>query len=306
MSTHRHGAIQFATVTSGSAVEFCRVDNLDVQGEPKRTRQRCNGNVMSDILTVDEVNAQFKWDAKDLEAVAALLCHPYGNTVTDIDVWMREVAALGPTALATATHKNYSIPLGFVYWTAINMNAKQDIAVNCVLDTIFDPAGVETVPFTVVSTIAHPAVTGGAKIFTLGMTKLNGTAIPRVQSVTISNEFQFEADDDIVRGVYKERTIINDSVTTIRVKTKDRFNWITAGLGGLALNGTTGFTTFARRKNYAESASEHVKIVASTGQVFPINAQGQGSQLMVDEFVVEVTLPASGSALAFTTGQAIS
>ena len=306
--TERHGGIEIGGVTGGSATEVCRVDNFDVQGEPKRTRQRCAGNVISDLMTVDEVMPQFKFDVKDLEFIAALLCHPYGNTVEDIDLYLRDVAAVGPTAAATETHKNFSVPLGFIYWTAINMVSKQDVSVNVVLDTLFDPAGAETVPMSVISDVAYPSITGGGKIFTLGLTKLNGTALSRVQSVTISNEFQFENDDDIVRGVYKERTIINDSATMIRVKLKDRVNWTSSGLGfgGTALNGTTGFTTFARRKGYAENATEHVKIVASTGQVFPINAQGQGSQLMVDEFVVEAMLPASGSLLAITTGQAIS
>jgi len=307
MTQQRHGAVQFGTVTGGSAVEFCRVDNFDVQGEPKRTRQRCAGNVIADLLTVDEVNPQFKFDVKDLEGIKNLLCHPYGNIVEDVDLFLRDIAAVGPVAAATETHKNYSVPLGFVYWTAINMTSKQDVAVNVVLDAVFDPAGAETVPFAVIDDVAYPAVTGGAKIFTLGLTKLNGTALSRVQSVTISNEFQFEADDDIVRGVYKERTIINDSATMIRVKLKDRINWLDAGFGfgGTALNGTTGLTVFARRKGYAEAATEHMKIVAAVGQVFPINAQGQGSQLMVDEFVVECTLPASGSVLTFTPGQAI-
>jgi hypothetical protein len=163
------------------------------------------------------------------------------------------------------------------------------------------------VPFSVVENVAYPTITGGEKIFTLGLTKLNGTVVPRIQSVNISNEFQFEADDDIVRGVYKERTIINDSATLIRIKTKERFNWAATGFGfgGLPLNGTSGLTCFARRKNYAESAAEHFKIVATTGQVFPVNAQGQGTQLMVDEFVVECTLPAVGNVLTFTPGQVI-
>lgn len=305
--SNRAGAVKFATVTGGSAVEFCRVDNFDVQGEPKRTRQRCSGNVVADLLTVDEVNAQFKWDVKDVEASIGLLCHPYGNLVGDVDLFLRDVAAVGPTAIATTTHKNYDVPLGFVYWTALNLSSKQDAVMNFALDTLFDPAGAETVPFSVVESVAFPSVTGGSKIFTLGLSKLNGTALTRVQSVSISNEFQFENDDDITRGVFKERTIINDSATMIRVKLKERINWTSAGFGfnGTALNGTTGFTVFARRKNYAESATEHVKIVAPTGTVYPINAQGQGAQLMVDEFVVECTLPASGAVLAFTSGQAI-
>lgn len=308
MTQHRHGAIQFGGVTGGSAVEFCRVENLDFMGEPKRTRQRCAGNVVADLLTVDEVNPQFKFDVKDLEVIKALLCHPYGNTVSDVDLYMREVGSVGPTAAATTSHDNYSVPAGMVYWTALNMTSKQDIVTNVVLDALFDPDGLETQPVYVIEDVAYPSVSGGAKIFTLGLLKLNGTAIPRVQSVQISNEFQFEQDDDIVRGVYKERTIVNDSATMIRVKTKERFNWLDAGFlpGGTSLNGSTGLTVFARRKGYAESATEHTKIVASTGQVFPLNAQGQGSQLMVDEFVVECTLPASGSVLAFTTGQAIS
>lgn len=306
--SNRAGAIKFATVTGGLAVEFNRIDNLDVQGEPKRTRQRGSGNVVADILTVDEVNPQFKFDVKDIEAMMGLLCHPYGNTVGDVDVFLRNVAAVGPSTIASITHKNYDVPSGFVYWTNINLSSKQDAAVNVVVDTIFDPEGAELVPFTVIEGVAFPAVTGGSKIFTLGMSKLNGVMLSRVQSVMIANEFQFEADDDIDRGVFKERTIINDSATTIRVKLKERVNWTDSGFGfnGSALNGTTGFTVFARRKNFAESATEHVKIVAPTGNVFPINAAGQGAQLMVDEFVVECTLPSNGIVLTFTSGQAIS
>lgn len=308
MSQHRHSAVKFNTVTGGSAVTFGRVENLDVQGEPQRTRHRFAGDVIADQTVVDAVNPQFKFNVMDIEELAKLLCVPYGNTVADVDLFMRDVGAVSPVAIATATHKNYDVPIGYVYWTSIDFSSRQDVKASVVLDALFDPTGVPTTPFSVVETVAIPAVTAGLKIFTLGRVQLNGTDIPRVQSVNITNELQFEQDDDILRTVYKERAVVNDGTIRIRVKTKERFNWLAAGFGfnGTALNGSTGLTVWARRKNFAESALEHTRIRASTGVVYPVNAQGTGSQLMVDEFVAELLLPASGSILAFTSGLAVS
>lgn len=309
MSQHRHSSIKFNTVSGGSAVGFSRVENLDTQGEPQRTRHKFAGDVISDQTVVDQVNPQFKFNVMDIEELAKLLCIPYGNSVSDIDVFLRDVGTNGtPSAIASTVHKLYDIPIGFVYWTNIELSSRQDAKASVVLEALFDPTGVPTAPFSVIETAAITAVTSGAKIFSLGQVQLNGTAIPRVQSVSINHELQFEQDDDIVRGPYKERAVVNDSKTTIRVKTKERFNWLSAGFGfgGTALNGSTGLTVWARRKGYAESALEHTRIRASTGVVYPVNANGSGSNLMVDEFVAELLLPASGSILAFTSGLAVS
>lgn len=308
MSQHRHSLVKFNTVSGGSAVTFGRVENLDVQGEPQRTRHRYAGDVIADQVVVDSVNPQFKFNVMDIEELAKLLCVPYGNTVADIDLFMRNIGSVSPDAIAATTHKNYDVPIGYVYWSSIDFTSRQDAKASVVLDALFDPTGVPTAPFSVIETVAVPATSAGLKIFTLGQVQLNGVQIPRVQSVNITKELQFEQDDDIVRTVYKERAVVNDSTIRIRVKTKERFNWLSAGFGfnGTALNGSTGLTVFARRKNFAEAATEHVRIRASTGTVYPVNTQGTGSQLMVDDFIAELTIPASGSILAFTSGLAIS
>lgn len=307
MSQHRHSSIKFNTVTSGSAVAFARVENLDVQGEPQRTRHKFAGDVIADQTVVDQVNPQFKFNVMDIEELAKLLCVPYGNTVGDVDVFMRDVGAISPSPIASTVHKLYDIPTGFVYWTSIDFSSRQDAKASVVLEALFDPAGVPTAPFSVIETAAITAVSTGLKIFSLGRVQLNGVDIPRVQSVNITNELQFEQDDDIVRSPYKERAVVNDGTIRIRVKTKERFNWLAAGFGfaGTALNGSTGLTVWARRKGFAESALEHTRIRASTGTVYPVNANGSGSNLMVDEFVAELLLPASGSILAFTSALAI-
>lgn len=297
MSEHRHGAIRINSIDgdAGTApdAEFCRVENMNLQAEPERTTEKCAGEIIADMTTVDRINPQLTFTVKDHGQIILFDAAECGRGVADIEAYLREVDpdSKKPVAAASLVHDYYEIYNGLFYWTEMVLDLNGS-TFNCTVDINFDPNGVPTEPFNLQENIAYPTIAGGHDVFALSKSFLNGTQIPNVRRIRVENEYQFDTDAEEARVTeWREVRAVNDAITRVRVTTSERFNWVpTTGIAhsGTALDGLTGLQVYARKKGYALTAAEHVLWQAESGTAYPVNATGQGANLMVDEFVVDV------------------
>lgn len=310
MTQHRHGAILFGDVTGVAAgppdMQFCHVEDFDFNADPERTLQRCAGEIVPGLSTIDQISPVLRFTVKDLEELLKLDGIPCGNLVADIDAYAREVGdGYKPDAAASTTHEAFDIHQALVYWPQMTLSANRDATANVVCDIYHDPDGVPTEPFEQDAGVALPTVSSpnGHRIFQLSKVFLDGTQIPRVMEVSVANDITFDTDVPATTE-FRELFSVNSAVTRITVKTKDRFNWTATGISfnGDDLDGVNGLEFYARQKGFATTASKHILFQALTGRVFPVSTTGSDSP-MVDEFVVEIVDPSSP--LTGTADQAI-
>lgn len=313
MTQHRHGALRINDIDNDAGAapdaEFCRVEDADFNAEPQRTGEKCAGEVIPDMFVIDQINPTLRCTVKDHQQLVLLNSVECGVSVHDVELYLREVDADSkkPVAKATAQHDYIEIYDGLAYWTEFTLESSQTSTATVIVDALYDAAGANAAPFDLQENVAYPTISGGHDLFTLGPVYLNNTQLGSVQRVTAANEYQFDSDVDQTRlTAYREARAVNDAVTRIRVRLKYRINWVpTTGVAhqGTALDSTNGIVFYARKKGYANTATEHVKWQAIDGTAFPINLQGSGSNLATDEFVVDVkkvTTPLVG-----TSNQAI-
>lgn len=297
MTEHRHGSIRINDIDgdAGAApdAEFCRVEQVTLNGEPQRTNENCAGEIVSDLTTVDEVNPSLQFQVKDHGQIIVLNSAECGIGVHDVELYLREVEDSGkkPKAKDSANHDYFEFYHALFYWTRMTLEPRQS-SFDCVLDVTFDPGEANPTPFALQEDVVYPTIAGGHDVFALSKALLNTTELSGVRRVTVENEYQFDNDVDQSRQTeYREARAINDAITRIRVQLSERINWVpTTGIPhlGLTLDGINGLEFYARKKGYATTAAEHVLWRAESGTAYPVNLTGSGSNLATDEFIVDV------------------
>jgi hypothetical protein len=150
------------------------------------------------------------------------------------------------------------------------------------------------------------ALTGNltaSNYFGLGPSYINTTAIPGVQEITINNQVKLHqagSDSDEFDTFIGIETIDTD----VTIKTLQPTNWEQLLLRGLALNGVSGLTFFARKylangSRVANATAAHLKFVVTDGRAIPVDGSGNEAGPVSDTLKIEA-IALSDSAVPLT------
>lgn len=296
---------------------------LDLIGFPSSNyvKQITDSSVMSGLNTVTEspaghrypmflandlIQPSLEFSSTQLKTLLGLI-PPGGIGIAAVTPYFKAAAATGNVARATTSHYKTQFNNVVACVQSIELNTQGPARARVQIMPSYDGTNA---PVVYTGSVALPVSLVATELFTLGPTAINGTAVSGVKSVTINFGVQL-VPEQTDGEQYPTFVHIDRIAPTVRIQTIAAVNWATYGLGGLALNGTTGWATFARRyeadkSRYADNASQHLEWQASFGKVVPQGTTGRGVDLVTDDLLIQLRTNAdTDDAITYTPDVAI-
>lgn len=289
-----------------SSVEFSHVRNSRLDAGITELVENPAGHVHPMFTSVQSQKPVVEFATSELDVLLAAIGLG-GASLGSTTCFLKAASVVSNTARASLAHRRVVIASSVGYWTSIRLphNGVGEATVR--LRANFDGTNA---PFAYSGSVALSGNLATGTFFGAGPVAINGTTYGGVQEITIDSGIQLiEAGGeselyDTFCGIMMTRPVV-----TIRFQTE--MNWSAIGAGGLALNGSTGLTFFARKfaadgARVANATAEHIRFVGTHGLVVPVDTNGQGSSPITD--TIRVNLRANtdtGNPLAGTVSSAI-
>ena len=218
-----------------------------------------------------------------------------------LTTYFKKMGQTGHVARATTSHQSAAVNYGLAYIDRINLEAEGNSTVDVVICCGFDGTN-DPIVFT--GSVALDATDlASADHFAVGPVSINGSAVAGIQRVTI------ESGVTIVKefgegDVWPTFVGLETTEPMIRITTKEVAPFVTAGVDGLALDGSNGVVVYARRltqsqaggvARVANATASHIKFTALNGK-YHCSASGQGSSSIDNEILVALRTTADGTA----------
>lgn len=188
--------------------------------------------------------------AFDSPNVAAVLTACGASFVADLsggntDLYYKLGANLGVrTADASAVHQRMRMATGMMCWEEINAQHQADATIKSRIIPTYNGSVAPIVP---AGSTALAGTAAAGAFYTLGPVLINGTELNGVDSVRISLGAQIM---ELSSGgdVYMTFAGIAQREPVVEITSLEAGAWVTFGLIGTALNGTTGLVVYLRKK----------------------------------------------------------
>lgn len=172
------------------------------------------------------------------------------------------------TADATTSHiRGRATANTMLIWESFTARQGQIVELRCRLVHVYNASsGVDPLVFT--NAVALTNVSAIAYLFTLGLTKINGTSLTAVEEVTWNNNIEYEEvtsdGDGFLSYCGIKRTRPTVSINTLDLTLVNSF-----GTRGTALS---ALSVFLRKKlasglNVADATAQHISLIATVGTV---------------------------------------
>lgn len=231
-----------------------------------------------------------------------------GASAGSSTTWLKAAAVTGSVARATTSHQKVTIASSLVYWTQIRLPHQGAGTATVMIDAVYDGTND---PFVYAGSQALSGNLAAGTFFGCGPVAINGTSYGGVQEITIDSGLR-----PIRAGGENEEfdTFIGVEMTApvVTIKWFNSISFPTAGIRGLALDGSNGLVFYARKfKNssagsfssgtrVANATAEHVKFVGLVGMATPADVTGNGSSLVTD--TLRFVLASGSDSVAPLTG----
>lgn len=288
------------------AFEISNITNMAWNGAIETMLSRPAGHVSPLFRGSLSQNAQIAFSTRDIGTIIGSVPENGLNLTADTTTYFKLATATGAAARAASSHAKIVVAEGVLFWTTIRLPHNGGGTIDCVLAARYDGTNE---PFVYTGSLALSGNLTDALHFGAGPVALNGAAIPGVQEIEIASGARL-----VEHGGETEQwptaLTIEETAPQITVRTKEAVNWPTVGFDGVALNGSSGLTCYARKfanvGRVADVTAGHLKFVGANGTAIPISTSGDGSSVLVDEFRCDLISPDDSTApLAMTNGSAI-
>ena len=211
----------------------------------------------------------------------------------DVDSYFKQMTATGNTARASAVHTKVTIAEGMLHWTTVNLTHNAESTVDFVLTASYDGTND---PIVDAGTTALSGNLAAGEMFGAGNVVINGTTIGEIQSVTISSGVQLLIRGD-ASNLWPDFVAVQTTNPTITITTNDIDVRATAGIDGVALNGSTGVVCYARQftnnmaggvGRVANLTATHVAFTALNGH-YRVDSSGDGTDPVSSTITVNTT-----------------
>jgi hypothetical protein len=237
-----------------------------------------------------------------------------GASIGSTATYLKAASVTGTVARATTSHLKVTITSSVGYWSQIRLPHQGTGQATVMLVANYDGTND---PFIYTGSQTLSGNLGVGTFFGAGPVSINGTSYGGVQEITVDSGVHL-----IQAGGENEEfdtfVAIQQTDPVVTVKFLNAVSLPVLGLRGLALNGTTGLTFYARKfkgsaagsfsagTRVANATAEHIKFVGAVGIASNVDINGQASSLATD--TIKIWL-ASGSdsvaPLVGTTASAI-
>jgi hypothetical protein len=288
-----------------------QADDIRLDSNVDKLQVHATGDTMPGFTGGRKTEPEFKLPTMDLYNVFTLvnsgdeaLCRDLSSG--NVDLMFRQAKNLATReAVGSSKHVIYRlIQSAMMIWDSFEVSQDAEAKI----ETRFVPcysSSQATVTLLKEQTIqAASAIT---KLYTIGKVVINGTTVNRVKKIAWNNnatvekesaDGQTEAAHVCVGKCNPEVTVDTQELEQIQAFTSQ----------GTALDGSDGLEIYLRRRqqgkiNYADNASQHIKLKATTGSVWHDGTQGEKATGSLKVFLQR---PSNGGAVwTITTGVTI-
>lgn len=283
-----------------SSVEFSHISSSRIDAGIQSMVERPAGHTAPTFVANMSQKPRIEFAVSELDVLLAAI-GVGGASLGSTALYLKAGAVTGGVARATGSHKKITVASSCGYWTSIKLPHNGRGEATVVIRPTYDGSNAPYV-YAGSQTLSGNLTTG--TFFGAGPVSINGTAYGGVQDITVDSGLQLiEAggESEVWDTFVGVQTI--EPVVTIRFLTE--INWSTVGFQGLALNGSTGLTFYARKYSadavrVANATTEHIKFVGAYGMALPVDTNGQAAGPISD--TIRVTLRANSDTGVPLTG----
>ncbi len=285
--------------------ELRQVDDVRWASGITRTVERGAGSTVPNFSFVDQFAPTIEANTPQVRTLLSAV-PVNGLGVVNTNAYMKLATTTASVGRAVTTHDRITVTLGLLTWNTITFPHRGRARAQLSLAAAFD--GVND-PFVPAGGVALPGSVAVDEILRAGPVRVNGTAIPGVQSIEVSSGVQLRREGG--DGEEFPTAVIVESIEpVVTIQTLTPVNWLTLGLRGVALNGATGLEFFGRaigsEAPFANAVASHLKGTALYGSVDPVDTSGDGTASVTDTLRVTCTSPTEEQLpLTFVTGTQI-
>ena len=282
-------------ITFPGSIELDTLSNVQTQFGIKTQKGRATGNVFPNFVCTERQQPQINFSTKALDTLLGLSGAGGAAFTSPVTNYLKQANTTGSIARATASHKKAVFNNSLLYWSSIKLphagQGEADCSLMCNYDGTNDP-------IIITSSVALAGGLSATNYFGAGPCYINTVQIPGVQEITINCGIKLiqaggESDEfDTFIGIE-----MGDPEVTI--KTFQPVNWEQLLLRGIALNGVSGLTFFARKylaqgststgisSRVPNATAQHIQFQAINGRAIPVSTDGQESSPISDTLKVE-------------------
>ncbi len=210
--------------------------------------------------------------------------------------YFKKAAVTGSVARATSQHSRVAMTLGYLHWNSITLNHNQPSEADCVLTAAYDGTNE---PFVAAGSVALSGNLTDTEHFVCGPVYINGSQISSIKQAVISSGIQLR-----IEGADGEPwpTFVGLEMTdpVVTIQTTEVSPFVSAGVDGLALNGSSGLVVYGRKmtKNQAggvtrvaNGTSQHLSFTGLNGMWRVDMVDANGTSPAMATIRVELTSP---------------
>jgi hypothetical protein len=179
-------------------------------------------------------------------------------------------------AAASAVHQRLRMATGAMYWEEVSAAHQQDATLKAKIVPTYNGTNAPIVP---AGTLALAGVPAAAEFYTLGPVLINGAELAGIKSVRIA--LSPEVIEESAGGdVYPTFFAIGQRQPVIEITSLEAGAWVSFGLDGTALNGSTGAVCYLRKKTAdgTNSATAAIAFTALNGRIQLVQSSGGGNK----------------------------
>lgn len=296
-------------IVAGSDFTLEAIDNADVDPGIQSLVERAAGEGVPNFIASDKVAGKTSITTPQIATLLGAV-GIRGLTITgNTDFYQKLATATANAARNATSHHRVRSASSIVYWTRITLPNRGRATADIVVCPVFDGSNEPYVYAGGVALITSFDVTNEA-FFQCGPVKINGTTIGGIQEIVIESG----AEEEPLSGDGEHHTtlrVVKTITPKVTYKTLNGLSLNDVGPAGLALNGSTGLSFWARKiarggARVANATEEHISFIALNGRAKVTSSRGEGTNHFEETVEVEISDPASGTPLTIDTTAAIS
>lgn len=292
MTPFKLDVVSLATVAvpATPVATFASISNAGIDGGAEWMTETPAGHPAPLFGAINKIQPQISFTTPQIDVVAANIA-TWGAAVA-AKLYQKKSSGVAPFARSGTVHARHDVAQGVICWSQMTLPMLGVATANVMLRPIWNGTDL---PIVANGSVALPAgVLVATNYFAAGPAYLNGSAIPDVQSISISSgvNFRGEGNADTVYHTYGE---LNLGQTVVTIKTLGQVNWGTVLISGLGL---TDLTFFARAWANAETTSfvddataSHILFNNAKCVARPVNTSADGQGLYSDTLEVLCLAP---------------
>ncbi len=269
-------------VSTTPSLDISQIQSAQAISETELIVEHAAGHHDPQFVAIAEQRPMFRITSTELDTILAAV-GVGGAALATGYLYLKAGAATGSVARATTSHSRLLITSGYIFWERISLQHNAVGTIDVVVAANYNGS-------------ANPIVFGGsvalsgnltaASFFGAGPVVVNGSAVTGIKSIEIASGLQL-LQEGSGSEVWPTWTSAMETKPSITIQTLVPTNWNTYGIGGTALDSSTGIECYARKfsasgSRVADLTAEHVKFTGADGIAVPENTEGDGRNPVSD------------------------